>query len=424
MSVDTGLSIAALRSLAVLVPVLLAVVLWFAAPNRRTRGAAFLALLWNFIALLLIDALAVQQEWWTFGTTGNMWSQVPIDVVLGWAALWGAVPILLARWVNPVITVLVLVAGDVLAMSSLQPLVTLEPTWWWGECLAVGAALVPGVVLGYLTDHGLALRTRAVMQVVLFGSLLGFVVPTVAFEAAGSGWGQRADVGGPLDLILLQLMALVAIVALRAVAEFAVVGRGTPFPWDPPQRLVTTGPYAYVANPMQLSAVLLLLLGGAVLREPWLVAGALLGAAFSAGLAAWHEQSELLARHSESWTSYRRSVRDWIPRWTPTPAIAPAILYASVSCDPCSRVGPWFVRRSPVGLDVAVAEGHPQDLRRVRYEGASTADGTRAIGAALEHLSLGWAILGWLFRAPVFAWFLQLLVDATGGGPRSIRQTE
>ena len=41
---------------------------------------------------------------------------------------------------------------------------------------------------------------------------------------------------------------LLAIVAQRAVAEFAEYG-GTPFPWDPPPRLVRTGPYAYLANP-------------------------------------------------------------------------------------------------------------------------------------------------------------------------------
>ena len=47
---------------------------------------------------------------------------------------------------------------------------------------------------------------------------------------------------------------------LSAVQEFVTRGRGTPIPFDPPRHIVTTGVYAYVANPMQLSAVLFLFL--------------------------------------------------------------------------------------------------------------------------------------------------------------------
>lgn len=425
MTVETGLGVAALRSGAVLVPVLLASVLWLAVHSVRIRGAAFLALLWNFVALLLVNALAVQQGWWSFGTEGVAWARIPVDVVLGWAALWGAVPILLSQWVKPLITTTVFIVTDVLAMGSLQPLVTLAPTWWWGETLAVTASLLPGVVLGVATGRARALRTRAVLQVILFGSILGFVIPTVAFEIGGTGWSIRlASVGGPVDLVLMQLSALVAIVALRAVVDFVTIGGGTPFPWDPPVRLVTAGPYAYVANPMQISAVLLMLVGSVLFREPLLALAAVVGAAFSAGLAAWHERGELVERYGTEWTNYRRSVRDWVPRWTPTSLLASGTLYASVTCDPCSAVGPWFGARSLVALDVAAAEDHKGNLTRVRYEGVRTLEGTRAIGVALEHLSLGWAVVGWLMRAPVIAWFLQLLLDASGGGPRTVEKPD
>ena len=43
--------------------------------------------------------------------------------------------------------------------------------------------------------------------------------------------------------------------------------------------------------------------------------------------------------------------------------------------------------------------------------------GTHAVGVALEHVSLGYALLGWLMRAPGLAWFVQVLADAVGGGP-------
>lgn len=419
MNHQTGLSIEVLRSGAVLVPIVVTGGLWLTA-TPRVKGAAFLALLWNFLALLLVNALAVQQHWWSFGTDGLMWAAVPVDVILGWAALWGAVPIMLMRWIRPPLTVGVLVAADVVAMGSLQPLVELTSTWWWGELSAVVCALIPGVVLGVLTAAERALRVRASMQVVLFGAVLGFGIPTVAFEVDGLGWFDRIrDVGGVLDSVMIQIGVVIAIVALRAVADFAAVGGGTPYPWDPPKKLVTTGPYAYVANPMQISAVALLLIAAVVFREPVIAAAAVVGAAFSAGLAAWHEHEQLSERFGSAWIDYRASVRDWIPRWSPT-AAASGTLYASVTCDPCSTVGPWFERTEPVGLVVRPAEDHPDELRRIQYEGAVTLTGTRAIGGALEHVSLGWALLGWIMRAPILGWFLQLLVDASGGGPRRL----
>ena len=57
----------------------------------------------------------------------------------------------------------------------------------------------------------------------------------------------------------------------------------------------------------------------------------------------------------------------------------------------------------------------------MRYESdVVVLQGTRAIGAALEHISLGWAVVGWLMRTPVLAWFVQLLADAVGAGPRAL----
>lgn len=413
----TGLDVTALRSAAVLVPAALAAALWLAAPAGRV--AAALASMWNAVWLSAVNAVAVAAGWWTFGTEGMMWAGVPVDVVLGWSVLWGAVPVLLMEWVNPVVTVGVLMAGDALAMGALAPLVVLRSDWWWGEASAIAVGLVPGVLLGWATLRRRCLRLRVGLQVALFGAILLFVLPATTFALTGMAW-RDVRIGGPLDSVLLQLAAVLVVMALRAVADFAEHG-GTPFPWDPPHQLVTTGPYAYVANPMQLAAILLLLLGAVVVGNPGLASAAVVGVVFSAGIAGWHERDQLHERFGTPWTVYRRAVHDWVPRWRPYPGRAPARLFVAVSCDPCGELGGWLSRRRLVALTVEPAESHPDDLRRVRYESDSTVlQGTRALGAALEHVHLGWAFVGWLMRAPVLAWCVQLVADAVGAGPRRV----
>lgn len=172
----TGLDIAVLRTGAVLAPTVLAAVLWLAAPTVRLRGAALLATLWNVVSLLAINALAVAAGWWTFGTDGAMWAGVPVDVILGWSLLWGAVPVLLIPWVKPYVSVGLLVVADVVAMGSLQPLVTLRSDWWWGEAMAVLGGLLPAVALGYATAKRRALWLRVWLQVALFAGMLFFSV--------------------------------------------------------------------------------------------------------------------------------------------------------------------------------------------------------------------------------------------------------
>ncbi|MEU5304693.1 methyltransferase family protein [Streptomyces noursei] len=387
-------------------------------PDRRTIAAAILATAWNAVWLPAVNLLAVERTWWTFHVDGGSAAGLPLDLLLGWALLWGTLPVVAGA---DRIGLPLLAAGlawfDLAAMPLAAPVVRLGPHWLAGEALAVALVLVPGLLLARWTVRDRRLALRAGAQMLLSGALM-FALPLGLVRPALPGGRVGWAIAG-------QLLAVPLLLGVVAVREFVQRGGGTPLPYDPPRRLVTSGPYAYVRNPMQLSVVLFHALLGLLTRDARVLAGAAAAFAYGAGLAAWHEGGRMRESYGAPWVAYRAAVPAWRPRLRPWPGSAPARLYVSESCGPCSQFGRWIARRRPVALELVPAERHPRRLRRMTYEtddGAVRAEGIAALGRMLNHLHLGWAVLGWLLVVPGLRWFVQLCADAFGAGPRDIPQ--
>jgi len=126
---------------------------------------------------------------------------------------------------------------------------------------------------------------------------------------------SRPPALGAPQAVALAVGAVGAALALWCVLTFALVGRGTPAPFDPPRRLVVRGPYRRVRNPMYLGAAVAL--GAAALFYRSL---ALL--AFTAGfLVVTHvfvigyEEPTLRRMFGAEYEAYCRDVRRWRPKW-------------------------------------------------------------------------------------------------------------
>lgn len=307
----------ALRAVVLYVPLLATVGLALRhGRDRRRLTAALLATAWNVPALLAVNALAQRAGWWSFGSDDVTVAGLPVDLWLGWALLWGAVPVLAAadHWV---LAALLLVDVDLAVMPLLDPVVQLGDRWLVGEVVAVAAALVPGLLLGAWTADDRHVPARAGLQAVAFGALVLYVVPSLAFATTGGGWDALSDRTVAQLAVAGAVAGPVALAALAAVVVFARDGGGTPVPLDPPRRLVTSGPYAYVANPMQIGGAVVLVVWGALLASPAVVGAAAVATAFSAGMAAWLEDGELERRFGPEWRAYRSQVRLWLPRLRP-----------------------------------------------------------------------------------------------------------
>lgn len=379
--------------------------------TRRGRAAALLAFIAAAVGLSGLHELARVAGWWRYPHVDGAFRGMPVDLWLGWAALWGAVPVL-ARRVLPVPVVLGLLLWlDAVAMPALRPLVQLGPHWLAGELVGLVGVALPALLLGRWTADERRLRARACLQLAVFTGVLLWLVPAAAFEYGDGSWPRL-----PLRWLLVaaQAGALLAVPGLAAMREFVTRGGGTPYPWDPPVRLVTTGPYAYLANPMQASAVALLGLLAALARSPALAAAAVAAVAFSTAVAGPHEREDLIQRYGEEWTRYRSQVGNWWPRWRPYPGMPEAVLWLDVSCDPCREVDGLLRRGRPLRLVLRAAAQHDPPLRRARYASGDRHEGrgVAAVARALDHVNIGWAYLGWLLRVPGIDQLAQLVTDA------------
>ena len=99
----------------------------------------------------------------------------------------------------------------------------------------------------------MSLAVRAATYATLFVGF--FLIAMPARLLVWSGLSSPETIGWP-QVIGVAFTAAGVALTLWCVATFVLVGRGTPAPFDPPQRLVDRGPYAFIRNPMSAAAAL------------------------------------------------------------------------------------------------------------------------------------------------------------------------
>ncbi len=150
------------------------------------------------------------------------------------------------------------------------------------------------------------------------GTALVFV-PTVILWISTAGTGEIA-LAGPRTVrfwIALVMISDGLTLAVWTGILFRTVGKGTPSPWDPPRRLVLSGPYRFVRNPMIAGVLLLLgaesLIFGSWYLALWLCVFFVLKTAYLLRV----EEPELERRFGQRYRRYRENVPRWIPSLRP-----------------------------------------------------------------------------------------------------------
>jgi len=157
----------------------------------------------------------------------------------------------------------------------------------------------------------MAILIRATVYAALFIGFLLVFLPARVIAWSGIAAPARFGVAQILGGLLA---ASGAILAVSCIVTFAVIGRGTPAPFDPPRRLVVRGPYRFVRNPMYVGAGAALL-GAALFYESLQLV--LYAAGFMLVMELFvrlYEEPILRKTFGSEYEDYCRRVGRWWPR--------------------------------------------------------------------------------------------------------------
>jgi protein-S-isoprenylcysteine O-methyltransferase Ste14 len=153
---------------------------------------------------------------------------------------------------------------------------------------------------------------RSIVYSALFISAVLVFIPEQILVATGI---TRPPEIGPWHSVGLTLVVLGGALAIWCILTFALVGKGTPAPFDPPRKLVAAGPYRWVRNPMYIGA-------GTALTGAALFYQSAALVAFAAGFivvahmfVVLFEEPTLERTFGARYADYRNAVPRWMPTW-------------------------------------------------------------------------------------------------------------
>ena len=176
------------------------------------------------------------------------------------------------------------------------------------------------LMLAILYPHVLQADVPMKRALAILGSVIFLVIAPGTLAGYGPWaicrWRMAPPFFGflPIRMVGVLLIAAGLPVLLDSFARFAIQGLGTPAPVAPPQRLVVTGLYRYVRNPIYVALVSLIFGQGLFFSSVGVLE---YGLAVWLGFFAWvliFEEPTLRGKFGKDYEDYCARVPPWIPR--------------------------------------------------------------------------------------------------------------
>ncbi len=160
--------------------------------------------------------------------------------------------------------------------------------------------------------------TRALpiwMRTLLFALIAaGAVAVLFPYLLLSLDWQWERLTLGTARFLGLPFMLVGGLGYLACLREFVARGRGTPSPFDPPQKLVTLGIYRFVRNPMYVT-IGCFLIGEILFFESLMLLAFLLFLWLDFHLfVVFYEEPTLRRTFGSAYEEYLREVPRWVPR--------------------------------------------------------------------------------------------------------------
>lgn len=402
-----------LRQLLVLIClIILAYIFFRKEQNVRLNWALFFAALWGAVFLLLINALCVHWGLWSFPQETAQSSNIPPDLYFIWLVLWFIVIPLLSKGKHLLFSTLLLFYLDYLLMPLLVSynLLVLEENWLIGELLILGFAYLPAQLW-----FRFYLENKRVEWRCFFQFIIVFMLSTIGIPySIQQSFPQLLSFSTMPSAYLVQIIFILCLPAIIAIIDMAKKAAGTPFPFDPTQRLIRSGAYAFIQNPIQWSLTFIFIPLAIIHQSYLLLLGSLISIIYAISIARLHEKEDMAARFGQPYLAYRKQLPSWYFLWRPIHR-PQAHIYIKKHCKSCSQLRLWLEKRKPSQLIIKTAESHQtHTLYQLTYvdEFGHYYSSVKALAHALEHINLAWASLGWFMRLPLISHLLQLIVDS------------
>ena len=120
-----------------------------------------------------------------------------------------------------------------------------------------------------------------------------------------------------LLLLMVASLAFGLFLMVWTIKLFVEVKKGSLAPWNPINKLITSGPYAYVRNPMLLGVFFVLLAEAIFFQSLALLTYLVIFIGINAVYFPLSEEKGLLKRYGKAYADYKDSVPRFIPRLTP-----------------------------------------------------------------------------------------------------------
>ncbi len=376
----------------------------------RLNWSIFYSILYTTLSLIIVNYACTEWSLWKFKNAENNALGIPYDLLFIWAVLWGVLPVYVLKTKFIFIIAISLFWIDLLIMPELAGLGVLElnKNWIIGEILLIIGVFLPSYFWAYCFSTSRFIWLRALFQICIMAGVFVIGLPFIL-----KSYGLIDVLNYHVSAIEFQILMIIAFPALVAVVDLVTKGKGTPFPYDKTQQLVTTGVYAYCRNPIQWSFTLLFIPLSIYHSSIYLLFGSVFSVAYVLGVSDFHENADMEKRYGMGWINYIKNVPKWFFQWNPK-GIPNGSLFFHPNCHQCVQIKNWFQKRKTYQLEIHNStEYTKKGIFQVTYVAHNGVEyqSVKAIANGLEHINLAFASLGWFIRMPVIGHFLQMIVN-------------